>query len=265
MGLLQRRWPRWARRSMAWKQRACAARHRKCAGCDRRCARSYRPQPAGGSQLTREALAEALGHAARPGPRPAVNPEVDAALYEALKGPFLLRFPYRTRGQAKPKVCTVRPHGLLLGTRRYLVARDTAKPPSAPLQHFRVEEIERAEVLPESFDLDAGFDICRHAEKGFGSFENASEHGDVVWRFSPDAAPPRTALRFPLQSDRRGGGERVAARPLPRLRAPQDVLAPLCMGNVGRGATASGAARTGERAPATVRRAALSGDAAPPA
>ncbi|MFX7507111.1 WYL domain-containing protein, partial [Acinetobacter baumannii] len=60
--------------------------------------------------------------------------------------------------------------------------------PSAPLQHFRVEEIEAAEVLEESFEFDHGFDIRRHAEKGFGSFENAAEYGDVVWRFSPEAA-----------------------------------------------------------------------------
>jgi predicted DNA-binding transcriptional regulator YafY len=77
---------------------------------------------------------------------------------------------------------------LLLGVRRYLVARDIAKPTSAPLQHFRVEEIEAAEVLEESFEFDQDFDIRRHAEKGFGSFENSTEYGDVVWRFSPEAA-----------------------------------------------------------------------------
>ena len=99
--------------------------------------------PAAGTRLAvdEEALAEALGHAARPGPRPASDTEVDAAIYEALKGPLLLRFPYRTRGQVNPKERTVKPHGLLLGTRRYLVARDTAKPATAPLQHYRVEEI----------------------------------------------------------------------------------------------------------------------------
>lgn len=53
----------------------------------------------------------------------------------------------------------VAPHGLLLGVRRYLIGRDTAKPSSAPLQHYRVEEITEAEVLPDSFELDAGFDI----------------------------------------------------------------------------------------------------------
>lgn len=135
-----------------------------------------------------EALLEALGHATRPGPRPAASPHVDTAIYEALKGPFLLRFPYRKRGQVKPVYRIVAPHGLLLGVRRYLVARDTAKPASAPLQHFRVEEITDAEVLPESFEFDANFDIRRHAQRGFGSFENASEFGDVVWRFAPAAA-----------------------------------------------------------------------------
>jgi predicted DNA-binding transcriptional regulator YafY len=147
--------------------------------------------PEAGTRLAvdEEALAEALGHAARPGPRPATDGVVDAAIYDALKGPFLLRFPYRTRSQAKAVDRTVAPHGLLLGVRRYLVGRDTAKPPSAPLQHYRVEEITRAEVLPHSFEFDAGFDIRTHAEKGFGSFESAAEHGEVVWRFSPEAAP----------------------------------------------------------------------------
>ena len=140
--------------------------------------------PEAGTRLAvdEEALLEALGHAARPGPQPANNADVDAAIYEALKGPFLLRFPYRTRAQDAPRWRIVAPHGLLLGVRRYLVARDTAKPPSASLQHYRVEEIREAE-------LDPDFNIRRHAEKGFGSYESAVEHGDVVWRFSPEAAP----------------------------------------------------------------------------
>jgi len=63
------------------------------------------------------------------------------------------------------------------------------QPKQRGLQHYRVEEIYSAEVLGESFELDPGFSIRAHAEKGFGSFESAVEHGDVVWRFSPDAAP----------------------------------------------------------------------------
>lgn len=147
--------------------------------------------PGAGSRLAvdEEALLEALGHAARPGPQPAMNSEVNVAISEALKGPFLLRIIYRKRTQDKPTQRVVAPHGLLLGVRRYLVARDIAKKAGAPLQHYRVEEIYTAEVLEESFELDAGFNIRMHAQKGFGSYESAAEHGDVVWRFSPEAAP----------------------------------------------------------------------------
>ncbi|MEO9229933.1 MAG: WYL domain-containing protein [Devosia sp.] len=147
--------------------------------------------PNAGTRLSvdEEALLEALGHAARPGPRPAASTDVDAAIAEALKGPFLLRISYRRREQGRPSERVVAPHGLLLGVRRYLVARDTAKPQGAPLQHYRVEEIRSAEVLADSFELDPGFSIRTHAEKGFGSYESAAEHGDVVWRFTPDAAP----------------------------------------------------------------------------
>lgn len=145
--------------------------------------------PGAGTRLAvdEEALLEALGHATRPGPRPAVSSDVDAAISEALKGPFLLRIAYRRRSQDRPSERVVAPHGLLLGTRRYLVARDTAKR-AGRLQHYRVEEIHSAEVLAKTFELEPGFSIRSHAEKGFGSYESAAEHGEVVWRFSPAAA-----------------------------------------------------------------------------
>ena len=145
--------------------------------------------PGTGTRLAvdEEALLEALGRAARPGPQPVMNTEVNAAISEALKGPFLLRITYRRRTQDRPSERVVAPHGLLLGVRRYLVARDTAKK-TARLQHYRVEEIYSAEVLGESFEIDPGFSLRTHAEKGFGSYESEAEHGEVVWRFSPDAA-----------------------------------------------------------------------------
>lgn len=69
-----------------------------------------------------------------------------------------------------------------------LLAPHTAKK-SARLQHYRVEEIYSAEVLGESFEIDSEFSLHAHAEKGFGSYESAAEHGEVVWRFTPEAAP----------------------------------------------------------------------------
>lgn len=139
-------------------------------------------------EVDEEALLMALRHAARPGPRPAVDPAVDAAIYEALKGPLLLRILYRKRAEDEPSERIVEPHGLLLGVRRYLVARDRAKGEGAPLQHYRVEEIAEAQTQNESFVLDPHFDIRLHAQRGFGSYESEAEHGEVVWRFSPEAA-----------------------------------------------------------------------------
>lgn len=145
--------------------------------------------PGTGTRLAvdEEALLEALGRAARPGPKPVMNRDVNVAISEALKGPFLLRIIYRRRTQDRPSERVVAPHGLLLGVRRYLVARDMAKK-TGRLQHYRVEEISSAEVLGESFEIDPSFSLRAHAEKGFGSYESEAEHGEVVWRFSPVAA-----------------------------------------------------------------------------
>ena len=110
------------------------------------------------------------------------------AIYEAIKGLSLLRIMYRRRDEDEPRERIVAPHGLLLGVRRYLVALDTAKGPHGRLQHYRVEEIYEAEVLGDFFEIDPDFDLKRHAERGFGSYESEREFGEVVWRFRPDAA-----------------------------------------------------------------------------
>jgi len=138
--------------------------------------------------VDKEAMLEALGHAARPGPRPVADEGVIEAIYEAIKGSSLLRILYRKREEDEPRERIVAPHGLLLGVRRYLVARDTAKGPNANLQHYRVEEIYQAELLNQFFEIDSDFNLRRHAEKGFGSYESAHEFGEVVWRFRPNAA-----------------------------------------------------------------------------
>jgi predicted DNA-binding transcriptional regulator YafY len=153
--------------------------------------------PEAGTRLAvdEEALLEALGHAVRPGPRPAANEVIDSAISEALKGPYLLRIIYRRRDEDQPSERIVAPHGLLLGVRRYLVAKDTAKP-KANLRHYRVEEIYEAEVLSNSFVLDPEFNIHRHAELAFGSYESAVEYGEVIWKFRPDAAQHARRFRF---------------------------------------------------------------------
>lgn len=142
-----------------------------------------------------EALLEAMGHATRPGPRPALNPQIDAAIATALKACNMLRIVYKGRNDEEPRARTVEPYGLLLGVRRYLVARDPGRAKNA-LRHFRVEDIVAAEVLAKCFRRPADFNLERHARKAFMSFQREEEHGEVVWRFAPRAAERARRYQF---------------------------------------------------------------------
>jgi predicted DNA-binding transcriptional regulator YafY len=133
-----------------------------------------------------EALLEAMGYAARPGPRPTLNAQVDEAISHALKGPFHLMIEYRSRTESAPSRRTIAPYGLLLGARRYLVGIDLARD-DGRLRHYRVEDISHAAPLGSSFDYPEDFNFARYAERAFGSFHNDSEYGEVVWRFAPEA------------------------------------------------------------------------------
>lgn len=146
-------------------------------------------------EVDEEALMEALGHAVRPGPRLAENAAVDSAIFEALKGPYRLRIIYRGHRDNISRERLLAPHGLLLGARRYLVALDVQKPGSA-MRHFRVEDIEKAEVLAESFELKPGFNIRDHARLGFASFVNEEQLTEVIWRFREHAAEHARRFNF---------------------------------------------------------------------
>lgn len=134
-----------------------------------------------------EALLLALGHAARPGPRPVGREAVDVAVSTALKAGSRLRIRYRGWKDEAARWRVVGPHGLLLGARRYLVAVDLGKADGG-LQHFRVDAIEEAAVLSESFVKAEGFDLQEHARLCFGSYQQEGGVHDVVWRFAPRAA-----------------------------------------------------------------------------
>ncbi len=86
------------------------------------------------------------------------------------------------------------PHGVLLGMRRYLVARDEDRDPG--LRHFRVDRIHAARLLGSSFTREPGFDIAAHAARAFGSFQDKARFGEVVWRFAPRAAETARAFVF---------------------------------------------------------------------
>ena len=134
-----------------------------------------------------EAMLEALGYAAKPGPQTAIDPAITETIAEALKGRCRLKILYRSRGDRDASLREIEPLGLLLGTRQYLVAIDTAKR-DGRFRHYRVEDINGAELCRKWFSPPEDFDLGTYAKRAFGSFHNPDEYGEVVWRFAPHAA-----------------------------------------------------------------------------
>lgn len=149
------------------------------------------PRDASRSEADAEAVLAGLGQVMRPGPIVALRPEVTDAVIEALRGPFRLRVRYGS-ADAEPRV--IEPHGLLLGHRSYLVARQPAR--SEAILNFRMDRIHAAEVLEESFAFATGFALDDYAAKSFGVYQDPAQYGEVIWRFSPEAAERASEFRF---------------------------------------------------------------------
>jgi predicted DNA-binding transcriptional regulator YafY len=142
-----------------------------------------------------DALLEAQGLAARPGPMSRLAPEIATTIATALKGSERLKIVYRSRSATRPTERVVEPYGVLIGIRRYLVARPETDPHGS-FRHYLAEKIEAAELTGEMFERDPGFDINRHARKAFGAFQNDDEYGDVIWKFAPEAAAQARSFLF---------------------------------------------------------------------
>lgn len=141
-----------------------------------------------------EALLEAQGLAARPGPRQRIDRAVLAAIAEAIKACRILEVSYQARDEAKPRPRKLAPYGLLTGIRRYLVARpadDSTEP-----RLYIVERIRSARVTTKTFARDPAFDLDAFARRSFGVFQDAEELGEVIWRFSPRAAAHARGFEF---------------------------------------------------------------------
>ena len=143
-------------------------------------------------QITRiepdsDAILEAQGFVARPGPRPRVNEDVAIHVAEAIKACRMLEISYRSHLDEAPLVRRVAPYGLLSGARRYLVALDPQSRRNA-IKTYRMDAISSAELKDEYFERPVDFDLQAFANRGFGLYQNESEYGEVEWRFSSEAA-----------------------------------------------------------------------------
>jgi predicted DNA-binding transcriptional regulator YafY len=142
-----------------------------------------------------EALLEAHGFAARPGPKAVTKEGIHSPIVEALTGPFLLSITYQNRTNPSGAIRAVAPYGVLYGPRRYLVAKN-ADDLDGPMRHFRMDRIGTAEVLPESFERDPNFNLDRHARQAFGLYQNEEQHGEVVWKFEAKSADNARDFEF---------------------------------------------------------------------
>jgi predicted DNA-binding transcriptional regulator YafY len=134
-----------------------------------------------------EALLEAQGVVARPGPRPKVDEEAAAAILDCIKSCHVLELDYRSRKDEAAKARYIVPYGILSGARRYLVGRP-ANDRGGPVRTYRLDGVIAARVTDQPFTRPEGFDLQNFANRAFGVYQNEAEYGDVVWRFLPEAA-----------------------------------------------------------------------------
>jgi predicted DNA-binding transcriptional regulator YafY len=142
-----------------------------------------------------EALLEAQGLAARPGPRQRIDPGIAGAISEAIKACRWLEVSYQSRDDREARTRRLAPYGLLTGLRRYLVAVP-ADDPSGKVRLYIVENIKAATVASDAFHRDPAFNLQAFSERAFGVFQNEVEFGEVVWRFSPRAADHAATFEF---------------------------------------------------------------------
>ncbi len=149
------------------------------------------PRDALRTEADAEAVLTAMGSVTKPGPRVNLKPTVLDAIIEALRGPFRLRLQY---GDPDAPLRIIEPHGLLLGHRSYLVARQPSR--GETILNFRTDRIRSAEALDESFAMADGFSLQEYAAQSFGVYQDPAQYGEVIWRFAPEAASRAAEFQF---------------------------------------------------------------------
>lgn len=164
-----------------------------------------------------EALLEAEGLAARPGPRPRIDSTVVEDLRQAIMSCRKVKLQYLNRRTKKVNERLVHPCGFLHGHRNYLVGWHE-HPKANKFVLFALPHIQAVQVTEASFERDPAFDLTEFAARSFGLFQG--EPLDVVWRFAPAAAHDAEEFVFhPSQeTERQADGSLIV-----RFRAAGDL------------------------------------------
>ena len=138
-----------------------------------------------------EALTMAEGLAMRPGPRPRIEPGLLMTLREAIKAGRTVSFRYLSRMTGRWSRQHVQPHGILYGSRAYLVGRTDW---TEDMRYWVLANMSEAALAAESFEFDEGFDLEEFAARSFGVFQE--EPIEVALRFAPKAAEDAASFLF---------------------------------------------------------------------
>ncbi|NDV00577.1 WYL domain-containing protein [Pseudoroseicyclus sp. CLL3-39] len=194
-----------------------------------------------------EALPEAQGFASRWGPRVAVDLSLLGAVTEDLRQPCELQMRYRgAAGTTQERL--IDPHRLLLGTRRYLIARPSGG--DGIMRRFRLDRVEAAEITGRVFARDPNFDLEDFSARAFGVVRRRGRIWPRRLALRSGGRRCRPAVRLPSGPDLHRRAGRLTHRPIKGRRAPGNGLAPVPVGRRRGGAGAPGARRPGGRASA---------------
>ncbi len=138
-----------------------------------------------------EALTMAEGLAMRPGPRPRIESGLLMTLREAIKAGRTVSFRYLSRMTGRRSRQRVQPHGILYGSRAYLVGRSDW---TEEMRYWVLANMSEAALSDESFEFDEDFDLEEFAGRSFGVFQE--EPIDVVLRFAPEVAADAATFLF---------------------------------------------------------------------
>jgi predicted DNA-binding transcriptional regulator YafY len=139
------------------------------------------------------ALLEADGVALRPGPRERIPEETLNNLRQAILAGVWIKADHRARASGLlSRNVRLGPLAMLLGEgRQYLVAySEWAK----DVRLFALAGFEQIELSNEGFERPEDFDLQAWMDRSFGVWQE--ELYDVVWRFTPEAAPDAKLYLF---------------------------------------------------------------------
>ncbi|MGK2740330.1 helix-turn-helix transcriptional regulator [Tepidicaulis sp. LMO-SS28] len=145
-----------------------------------------------------EALTQSEAIALRPGPRLKIDASILDVLRRAVITQRKVQLTYRNSHTNATSTPLVHPYGFLYGQRHYLIAL-SEKGRTSKVRNFALTNIDHAEVTEAGFERQPGFTLQSYANRSFGVYDE--EPFDVIWKFTPDAAPrARDWLFHPTQT-----------------------------------------------------------------